>query len=103
MGIEGTNRSAADILSALDRGEIIRGNKGYRDIPLAEYTIQFNPATGHLHFTKDGVITYAQLMGNQVIGVQLTEADTGKPFKDGGLATQRLALLTQLLNQGIFH
>lgn len=98
MGIEGRPLSIDHIRSALDRGEIIRGNKGFEVITTADGTFNFNRNTGQIYFDKDGVITHATIVNGIVSDIQLTESDTGAPYIDRDIAYQRKRLLETALD-----
>ncbi len=92
--------SPGELLASLDRGEIIRGDKGFETVVAGSVTLQFNRATGELYFTENGVTTHALVTENgDVTGIQLTEDVTGAPYRDRELARVKQQFLESIATQ----
>ena len=103
MGIEGRLLSIDQIKAALDRGEIVRGDKGFEAIRTPDTTINYNRITGQVYFNQDNVTTHAEITNGRVVGIQLTESDTGKPFSDHATLLQRKKILVDALQAQLFN
>lgn len=90
-----------DILDAIDRGEITRGDKGDKRFTVGDTELVFYPASGTLRYTHNGVSVEAALKSNDTIDtIHATEADTGTSVFDTQLIAQHRQYIEQLLSDG---
>ena len=77
MSFEGPNKpSPSEVLQALDNGEIPSGDKGIKRIESEDGThISYETATGFISYTRNGVLTEAYYIENNIQQPSFKDAD----------------------------
>ena len=103
MGFEGKRQSLDEILAAVDNGEITPGDKGYETITTPDGTdIRYSRTTGEISFTKDGIVSEAEISKDKLLRTSHKDADNSYHQIDVVNARMRDDYLKHLLDTGVF-